>query len=1784
MKLNQSILLGLLLLFSIFSTAQNHSIQLRTGSFTPGKNITQAFIDSFNQTLDRPDTKDFIIIQFEGLPGEETRKILLASGIELLDYIPNLAYTATVSGRLNHNFLQQAKVRSIFRLQPEQKMEERLARGHIPAWASKTGGTVDLWISFPKTILVAEVMSRLRERQMDVLSSQLSSYRILSLRISPVRIKELASLPFVEFVQLAPKGDELLLTNSRALSRANLLNASIANGGKGLDGSGVVVGVGDNADVQTHIDFSRRLINRAPMPLTSGHGHHVTGIVGGAGYGNEMYQGYAPKATLISQGFNGIIMNASTYVNDYGMVLTNNSYGDNIECDYYGTYDLYSRLLDQMAIDLPYLQNVFSSGNSGAATCAPFLPNYHTVLGGYQSAKNVLTVGATTDSGAISSFSSRGPVKDGRTKPEIVAMGQFVASTWSSNQYSYNNGTSMAGPAATGGLALLVQRYRQLNGNADPKNGLMKAILANGGADRGNTGPDYQYGFGNMNLLRSVDMIENNRFVNSSVAIAGSNDVVISVPANTAMLKVMLYWNDPAAAPISAKTLVNDLDLEVIDPSSSTVLPRILDTSRLNVGLASVNGVDRLNNMEQVMISQPAAGNYTLRVKGTTIAQNPSQEYFLVYDIIPVELKVTAPAGGEAWHPSSFSLEMMKVSWEAHGFSNGTVTIEFSPDNGSNWSTIATGININRQLYTMFVPNVVTDAARIRITKDGSGETTMTGAFTIIGRPTVSLAPVQCEGYININWTAVTGATDYEVMLLRNGGLETVNTTTATNYTFSGLSKDSVYWFTVMPRINGKGGRRAAAISRQPNTGTCAGAISNNDLAIEAVLAPASGRLFTSTQLTATTTITARIKNLDDAAVNNFDMKYSINGAPFITENVSVTVNAGATYVHNFAATADLSATGNYDLVIVVKNTNADAVTVNDTIYQRVKHLPNTAIDLTTDFLDQLETTGNDLYEKDTVGITDADRYDFSRSTLYGRLRTFVNSGMAYSGSKSFTLDASRYHPAGNTNYLTGTFNLVNYNVASDDIRLDFRFNNHGQFPHATNKVWIRGNDMQPWIEVYDLDDEQDDPGVYKRSVSIEIADVLAANGQAFGTSFQVRWGQWGQIAATEPAYAGGYSFDDIRLYEVFNDLQIISIDTPVTASCGLTNSQPVRISVRNSSNATVNNVTVRYRVNSGAWTTENIPVIAANTTIQYDFTTTADFSATGNYLIEAEVNFPGDSFNENDTISTRIVNSPVISSFPYLEGFETGPGSWHTGGRNSSWEYGTPSSNKINVAANGAKAWKTRLAGHYNDNEYSFLYSPCFDVTGMTVPTLSFSMAHDLEDCGNDLCDGAWVEYSTDGVTWTKLGAQGQGTNWYNKAGYQLWSQQNFTRWHVATIPLPVGASRLRLRFVMFSDGAVNREGVAVDDIHVYDNVNGIYDGVTMGAPVSQTVSGNNWVDFTSGGKLVASIHPNNQVMGATDVQAYINTAAVRHTTSQYYHDRNITIKPANTMLGDSVLVRFYFLETETDTLIKATGCNTCDKPSSAYELGVSKYSDPVDNFENGTIGDDIQGSWDFIIPANVRKVPFDKGYYAEFKVIQFSEFWLNNGWFTGTSPLPLKLLDFTTQRNGEAVDVRWKTSSEEDVSRFEIEVSRDNPGGPFNKIGEVASQGNNTAIQHYLFSDMEPGKSGTRYYRLKVIDLDGSFFYSPVRSVLFDDVKLWQVFPNPSQGRFSLTFRLNQAEIIKARVLDAKGSLVKEYHKTGDGLLQKLEIDLGMSANGVYLLQVEAGGKSYQFKLFKH
>ena len=88
-----------------------------------------------------------------------------------------------------------------------------------------------------------------------------------------------------------------------------------------------------------------------------------------------------------------------------------------------------------------------------------------------------------------------------------------------------------------------------------------------------------------------------------------------------------------------------------------------------------------------------------------------------------------------------------------------------------------------------------------------------------------------------------------------------------------------------------------------------------------------------------------------------------------------------------------------------------------------------------------------------------------------------------------------------------------------------------------------------------------------------------------------------------------------------------------------------------------------------------------------------------------------------------------------------------------------------------------------------------------------------------------------------------------------------------------------------------------------------------------------------------------------------------------------------------------------------------------------------------------------------------------------------------------------------------------------------------------------------------------------------------------MFGDAVLWQVYPNPSAGKFSLVYQLNAAEVFTGNLYDAKGTLVKEYRTSANGFLQKLNIDISANnyASGVYLLRIKAGNSEQTFRLYK-
>ena len=93
-----------------------------------------------------------------------------------------------------------------------------------------------------------------------------------------------------------------------------------------------------------------------------------------------------------------------------------------------------------------------------------------------------------------------------------------------------------------------------------------------------------------------------------------------------------------------------------------------------------------------------------------------------------------------------------------------------------------------------------------------------------------------------------------------------------------------------------------------------------------------------------------------------------------------------------------------------------------------------------------------------------------------------------------------------------------------------------------------------------------------------------------------------------------------------------------------------------------------------------------------------------------------------------------------------------------------------------------------------------------------------DIENCGDILCDAAYVEYSKNGFDWTKLGNFGEGVNWYDNANFNVWATEGRNYWQTSSINLPDSLEQMKLRFVLNTDLGLTKEGIAIDDIEIFD------------------------------------------------------------------------------------------------------------------------------------------------------------------------------------------------------------------------------------------------------------------------------------------------------------------------------------------------------------------------------
>ncbi len=347
----------------------------------------------------------------------------------------------------------------------------------------------------------------------------------------------------------------------------------------------------------------------------------------------------------------------------------------------------------------------------------------------------------------LGAFSSRGPTNDGRIKPDLVAPGVAVVSTrtdqnptyeqWGScsvpaelqTYYVTKGGTSMSTPL-TAGAAVLVRQYYEDGWHGEgesttnlfpvagdgfnPSAALVKATLVNGAWDmvpgQYGTGPEQELppgwdssdlpnnaaGYGRVDLEAALfpgsgfgrDPGRDLEVHDASPGLATSafTDYPVTLAASGDPLIVTLVWSDPYAELAAGSQLVNDLDLTVTSPGGTVYLSNGIDRT--------TGGADRVNNVEQVKVTAPETGVWTVRVNGWNVPGNAvpgttTQPYALAISAVfaPPCAVPAAPAGLTATSVGSNRIDLDWNAVAADGYSVHRATAPGGP-----YERIATGV------------------------------------------------------------------------------------------------------------------------------------------------------------------------------------------------------------------------------------------------------------------------------------------------------------------------------------------------------------------------------------------------------------------------------------------------------------------------------------------------------------------------------------------------------------------------------------------------------------------------------------------------------------------------------------------------------------------------------------------------------------------------------------------------------------------------------------------------------------------------------------------------------------------------------------------------------------------------------------------------------------------------------------------------------------------------------------------------------------------------------------
>jgi hypothetical protein len=849
-------------------------------------------------------------ITFESLPDVKTREELKERGVILYEHLEGLSWLASIREGSTVLFERNAGFRfagvDLYR-----KMSTPLIDG-------EPCGISDL--SSYKMII--QHMPGIPDKKINALAEHVglriekynSDHRLFFAYVNIADWRNLAREPWIQFVSCAPMPGEPEDREGRGMHRVNLVaNNKLEN--LFLDGSGVKVCVRDDGFVGPHIDFKNRITNDV-FGGNGTHGDMVSGILCGAGNIDPVIEGMATGAELFVINYQDDFLDKTMDLHQInGVVITNSSYSNGCNAG----YTALSQIVDRQIFQNPSLLHVFSAGNSNNLDCGYGAGNqWGNITGGHKIGKNVLTAANLQLSSLVDPSSSRGPTRDGRLSPHISARGTNQLSTQDGNIYQVGGGTSAASPGVAGVATLLYDAYKRFNGGVNPPSALIKATIMNTATDIGTPGPDYIYGYGVIDAYQAYKTLEQKRYQSFRIAQNQVREFDIQIPLGSTLAKFMIYWAEREASLSARKVLINDIDMEVISPTGTVLLPLVPNPTPNPGTLAegAKPGVDTLNNAEQVMILAPEAGTYKVRIKGKFLP-DVNVDMFLLHHFELETLRLTYPIGGEKLN----TLEAIQIYYTSN--SSDSINVRYSVNGGVSWVDIRSLPGNTRQTNWTIPLNINSDSCMVELRQGNNS--VRSGLFTIAAGVTGMRVSKYCPGEVTLSWNA-SNRDSFLIYTMGEKYMQPFRVVDTNRVTISVTPPISDWWFSVAGYRNGVLSRRNKAISIPDTLVACN---VQNDLAVK-LRTGWESRFYLVCGSEARVRPEVFVYNRNVNRVTGFKIQYQ-SGGNLVTDQFDVNINYRDSILVTLKEGIQLDFEGTRDIPIWVELTT-DENPYNDTV------------------------------------------------------------------------------------------------------------------------------------------------------------------------------------------------------------------------------------------------------------------------------------------------------------------------------------------------------------------------------------------------------------------------------------------------------------------------------------------------------------------------------------------------------------------------------------------------------------------------------------------------------------------------------------------------------------------------------------------------------------------------------------------------------------------------------------------------------------------------------------